>query len=279
MANDDPVKSDSADGLPAPAVGPWARDKHALLRLYVEVTRATRAKFIGSGKAGATYIDLFCASGRAYIKGTDDFIDGSPLVAWKASQFGGATFSAVHISDSNAVWLDAAGQRLRNAGAPVVAHSGDAIEVAKRLSVLLNPNGLHFALLDPFDLDLSFELILALAALKRMDLLIHVSAMELQRNWQRYSKAATSPLDRFAPGWRDHVDLKQADERARLEFIRYWVSLLEGLGFKGELKFELIRGPNNIPLYWLVLVAKHEIATKFWSKAVRVSQPQDQFDF
>lgn len=260
-------------------MGPWTRDKHELLRLYVQITRATRAKFIGADKGGATYIDLFCAAGRAYIKGTDDFIDGSPLVAWKASQLGGAEFTAVHISDSHAPWLEAAERRLRGAGAAVVAHDGSALEVALKLTGSLNAYALHFALLDPFDLDLPFELIRTLAAFRRMDLLIHVSAMELQRNWQRYAKADSSPLDRFAPRWRDHVELRQGDEPARLQFIRYWVSLLEGLGFKGALKFELIRGPNNIPLYWLVLVAKHEIATKFWSKAVQVSHPQNQFDF
>jgi len=35
------------------------------------------------------------------------------------------------------------------------------------------------------------------------------------------------------------------------------------LGFEGEGRFELITGSKNQPLYWLVLIAKHEIASKF----------------
>jgi hypothetical protein len=46
--------------------------------------------------------------------------------------------------------------------------------------------------------------------------------------------------------------------------VRYWIESLEKLGVKGELRFELITGSRNQPLYWLVLVTKHEIATKFW---------------
>ena len=112
-----------------------------------------------------------------------------------------------------------------------------------------------------------------------MDLLIHVSAMDLQRNWSRYFKAETSPLDRFAPDWRQAVDLNQSDESARLQFIRHWVALLGGLGFQSTPEFKLITGPNNIPLYWMVLVAKHEFANKLWSKAVQFNDPQNGFDF
>lgn len=78
---DSEARPDPTDGLPAMPVGEWARDKHALLKLYIGISRGVRTKFIGTGKAGATFIDLYCVSGRAYIRGTNTFIDGSPLVA------------------------------------------------------------------------------------------------------------------------------------------------------------------------------------------------------
>jgi hypothetical protein len=56
---------DPSDGLPARPVGDWAREKHTLLKLYIEIARAVRGKFVGPGKAGATFIDLYCGSGRA----------------------------------------------------------------------------------------------------------------------------------------------------------------------------------------------------------------------
>jgi hypothetical protein len=52
------VRPDPTDGLPAMPVGEWAQNKLALLKLYIEISRGVREKFIGPGKAGATFIDL-----------------------------------------------------------------------------------------------------------------------------------------------------------------------------------------------------------------------------
>jgi three-Cys-motif partner protein len=199
-------------------------------------------------------------------------------VAWKASQVGGYPFSDLYVSDAEPLMLDAAVTRLRMLGAPAHQLAGPSLEAARRLAGTLNPHALHFVLLDPFALDLPFDLIRVLAAFKRIDIMIHVSAMELQRNWPRYSQAETSTLGTFAPGWRASVDLQQSDESARLSFIEYWAAQLGQLGFTAKPEFRLIRGPKNIPLYWLVLVAKHDIAARFWSKAVKLSSPQASFD-
>jgi three-Cys-motif partner protein len=268
---------DPTDGLPAMPVGDWARDKHALLKLYIEISRGVRGKFIGDGNAGATFIDLYCASGRGYIKGTDTFIDGSPLVGWKASVDCKVPFTHVHINDSDQDLLDAAYTRLERLGAPVTKYGGEADAVAEKLARDLNHYALHFALIDPFSLMLPIKVIRSLAGLKRIDLLIHVSAMDLQRNWGRYTQQKQSPLDEFAPGWRESVDLGQPEESARLSFIQYWIGLLERLGFEGDVRFELITGSKNQPLYWLVLVAKHEIAMQFWKKATQHGKTQQMF--
>jgi hypothetical protein len=45
----------------------------------------------------------------------------------------------------------------------------------------------------------------------------------------------------------------------------------------GEVRFELITGSRKQPLYWLVLVAKHEIAMKFWKKAAQHGKTQEMF--
>jgi len=94
------ARLDPVDGLPAMPVGEWAKDKHALLQLYIEISRGVRKKFTEPGRAGATFIDLYCASGRAYVKGTNVFIDGSPLIGWTASRDCRVPFTQVHINDS-----------------------------------------------------------------------------------------------------------------------------------------------------------------------------------
>lgn len=90
MGDDDPAID---------TVGRWASEKHDYLARYIEITGGTRAKYLGPGKAGAAYIDLFCASGRARVRETGELIDGSAVVAWKASLNSGAPFSKVLIAD------------------------------------------------------------------------------------------------------------------------------------------------------------------------------------
>ena len=43
-------------------VGNWAIEKHSYLTRYLDISRSVRNKFVY--QAGATYIDLFCATGR-----------------------------------------------------------------------------------------------------------------------------------------------------------------------------------------------------------------------
>jgi three-Cys-motif partner protein len=277
MSEREEPRPDPSDGLLAMPVGEWAKEKHALLKLYIEIARGVRGKFVGKGKVGATFIDLYSGPGRAYLKGTDTFIDGSPLVGWRASVDCKVPFTGIHINDNDVRMLDAAYSRLEKIGAPVSKYGGEANVVAASLAAELNPHALHFALLDPFNLVLPFEVIRSLSQLKRIDLLIHVSAMDLQRNWGRYTQQKHSPLDEFAPGWRESVDLAQPEESARLSFIQYWVDLLKQLGFDADVRFELITGSKNQPLYWLVLVAKHEIAMKFWKTAAQHGKTQQMF--
>jgi len=74
------------DGLPAEEVGAWAVQKHTYLARYLNISRGARQKFLGPGKAGATFIDLFCGTGRARIRETGQWIDGSAIASCKIGQ-------------------------------------------------------------------------------------------------------------------------------------------------------------------------------------------------
>jgi len=78
---------------PRREVGIWTIEKHKFLKRYLDISRATRQKFLGDGNAGATYIDLFCSTGRARVRETGAWIDGSAVSAWKIGQEGRAPFS------------------------------------------------------------------------------------------------------------------------------------------------------------------------------------------
>jgi three-Cys-motif partner protein len=167
------------DGLPLDGVGLWTKEKHQRLRRYVDITRGVRRKWV-EGPGGATYIDLFCGSGRAFIRETGERIDGSPLVAFKIARDGGVPFSEVHIADESEQCCHAAEQRLRRAGATPTVQFGPAERTAARIAERLNPYGLHLVFLDPFNLqDLPFSVIEAFSNFKYLDMLIHVSCAGL----------------------------------------------------------------------------------------------------
>jgi hypothetical protein len=41
------------DGLPLDDVGPWAKEKHERLRKYIDISRATRRKYVEDKGDGA----------------------------------------------------------------------------------------------------------------------------------------------------------------------------------------------------------------------------------
>lgn len=255
------------DGLPAEDVGPWIRDKHEKLCRYIDISSAARRKFLGPDKGGAVYIDLFCGPGRACIRGTD-FVDGSCLAAWRQSVASRAPFSQVLIGDLDEERLNAATLRLQKAGAPVQAFSGAAVDTVRQMIAQSSVHSLFFTFLDPFSLGaLDFSIFRTLAQRKRMDVLVHLSKMDLQRNLGRNIAAEESALDAFAPGWREFVALEQRDRGIRTEIIEYWKDLVSKAGFSASPNMQLLKGSQDQHLYWLLLVASHALAHRFWNIA------------
>ncbi len=270
---------DGDDGLLAEEVGNWAKEKHDYLCRYIDISRSARAKYLGPGKAGATYIDLFCGPGRCKVRDTGEWIDGGVVAAWKKSQEGGAPFSQVFIGDLDTQRREAAATRLRQLGAPVVETDGAAVSAVQQVIARLNAHGLHFAFLDPFNLEaLDFSIIDALSKLKRIDMLVHVNQMDLQRNLVSNATAEESAFDTFAPGWRNKVNVVRGQQEIRQSVFQYWRDQVASLGVWPSADMKLITGSKNQPLYWLLLASKHDLAHKFWATASNV-EGQGKLDF
>ncbi|MDP1962020.1 MAG: three-Cys-motif partner protein TcmP [Reyranella sp.] len=88
--------------MPADEVHVWAKEKYLYLERYLDISRGARGMYLGPGKAGATFVDLFCGVGRAQVQETGEWIDGSALVAWKTSVKGNTPFSKVYVADKDA---------------------------------------------------------------------------------------------------------------------------------------------------------------------------------
>ena len=268
------------DGLLADDVGGWAKDKHACLTRYIDISSAARKKYLGTGprKGGTAYFDLFCATGRSRIRNTNEWIDGSAVAAWKASVADGAPFSHIYISDIDEASLSACTERLRRLDAPVIPIHARAVDAAQRMVAAVNGYGLYMALIDPYSLEaLDFRVIECLARLKRIDLIIHFSAMDLNRNLDINLAAEGSAFDTFAPGWRDHVNVAASQKCIRTNVVHYWREKITALGKWPSTDHLLIRGSGRQPLYWLLLAASHDLAHRFWQTAANPNQQRSLF--
>lgn len=256
------------DELPANEVGKWAKDKHKYLCRYIDICRETRKKYIGAGKGGSAYFDLFCATGRSRIRNTNEWIEGSAIAAWNMSIAKGAPFSAIFVSDIDEESLNACVTRLKMLEAPVVPIHACAVDAVQQMVRSVNPSGLHFAFIDPYNLGaLDFKIIHELTKLKRIDMLIHLDIMDLQRNLLGNLKAEESAFDTFAPGWREQVNVAGAQPEIRQRVIEYWRDQVASLKVWPSTKQRLITGGKNQPLYYLLLAARHRLAHQFWETA------------
>ena len=132
---------------------------------------------------------------------------------------------------------------------------------------MLDAYGLHLAYLDPYNLEtLPYSVIDSLSALKRMDLLIHVSTQDLQRNLARYVAADTSPLDSFAPGWRDEIkNASMPNDAMRADIVQHWLELIRQLDMVPSEAFALVTGSKGQRLYWLMFASRHKLPDKLWN--------------
>ena len=101
---------------------------------------------------------------------------------------------------------------------------------------------------------------------------MHVSAYDLQVNLRTYMDRSDSPLNSFAPGWRDKIDTTRPDNLVRPKILEYWRSLLHREGMNTTEAHELVVGTNNQRLYWLAFAARHERAVEFWEKIRAVGE-------
>ena len=260
-----PIILDPADGLIVDEVGAWASEKHDRLRKYIDAYRSVRALYLPpKGTGGAGYIELFSGPGRSQIKGTKEFIDGSPLVAYKAAQRSRTRFSDLHFNDLDREKSSALKKRIATLGAAAHFYSQSADAVVDEIVDALNPTGLHFAFLDPYKLEvLPFSIIRKLVTIPKMDMLIHVSVFDLQRNLRRYVADGTV-LNSFMPGWRDSVDVNRTDHGLRTDLLDYWLGEIRKLGTNPAEGIELVSGPGGQRLYWLVFVSAHPLGRKLW---------------
>jgi len=269
---------DPSDEMLAEVVGEWVvKEKHPRLVKYIGASSAARKGFSDPGRA--SFVDLFCGPDRVTIKGSNKFYDGGIVAACRQARGSGAPFNVVHIGDKNSDLVDICTQRLRNLGENVIPHYGPAEKTVVEVASALDCYGLHLAYLDPYNLEtLPYSVIELLSGLKRMDMLVHVSTQDLQRNLGRYITAETSPLDSFAPNWREAVtNMSMPNDAMRAEIIQHWLGLLRRLDMTPSEAFALVTGSKGQRLYWLMFVSRHPLPDKLWNSVRNLNKQGELF--
>ena len=186
---------------------------------------------------------------------------------------GRGTVLRIYVADIDDKARVATVERLKRLKAPVRELKGSAVDAAAEVVKRINPYGLHFVFIDPFNLGtLDFRIIQSFATLKRIDMLIHVSKMDHQRNLAINLQSEDSALDSFAPGWREKVNLGRSKQDIRAHVVEYWRDLVASTGKRPSTRMELITGSKGQHLYWLLLAAENDLAHKFWSVATDTGQ-------
>lgn len=259
------------DGRAVQCVGVWATDKHHYLRQYIGATRAVRAKFLGQGKGGAAFIDIFAGPGLVRVRDTGEINEGSPLIAFQHRE---APFSKLIFCDRDAENVRALRARTVSDPARVKVLSGDSNANIDQIAAEIPDYGLNVALVDPFGLSaLKFRTLERLARFQRMDLIIHFPSGDIKRNvkenestrrWLTEALGTESWVSRF-------TSMKDVGR-----LIDLFKEQLSSLGYGSEsVPSEPIKNNQNLPLYYLVYASKNERGDAIW-KSITKNKPSGQ---
>lgn len=251
-------------------VGRWVtEEKHEILKRYVRMSYGARGKF-----PNRAYVDVFAGPGRVMVKGKNHYADGGSLAAWRIAQQLPGAFTHFFVADASADYLAAAKARLSGAGANAEYFVGPAHKTIDEILPLLPTKGLHLALLDPFNAGhLHFSIIEKLAKFSNIDIAVHLSTGDIQRNIAEGLKTGRSSLDSFAPGWQDHVSPMSSHREMRRQFLEYWMGLVRKTGLKVCDTMYAVKNSKGSRMYHLCLLARHELANKFWTDACNGTNP------
>lgn len=266
-----------ADVAGVDTVGPWARDKLALLRKYLEAYTAIMSRESWC-RNGYHYIDAFAGGGRPLVRDTLEYIDGSPRVALQVER----PFTSYRFIEQEP-WRVGQLEGLRREFPQhrITIDQGDcnavlAGRVARDIRYERFNRGLVF--LDPFTMNVEWETVQALAATRALEVFINSPVMALNRtvlvnNPALLTKDKRDRMNRFwgSEAWLDAVYRKQptlfGDERLvkvhqRGKALGRLFKARLGEAFAHVSEPVVMANSNNAPLYHLLFAGHNPTGCK-----------------
>jgi three-Cys-motif partner protein len=232
------------------------------------------------------YVDLYAGAGYNRIRGTPKILLGSPIRALTLED----PFDKYVFCEQDAENLEALKIRAKHtsSSANVAFVSGDC---NKRITDILTeiPRGsrddtvLSLCFADPFDIGLKFETIRTLSS-RYVDFLILLALyMDANRNYEKYVSDDASKVDEFlgSTTWRNRWNIARNNGVAFPQFLA--IEFAKGMESLGYLptplhKMKRVRSDErNLPLYYIALFSRHELAHKFWDEVLKYSTDQTSF--
>jgi len=258
-------RDDPGDGLPARIVGAWAREKAVYVGKYMQIFAAG----MKSRWAERVYVDLFAGPGVCVTRDTDDFYDGSPLVALNRP------FTRHIYVDKDAVATAALEQRVApwRSQRPIDILNEDCNDAVDRVVELIPKNAIVFAFLDPTAWQIRFETVRKLCDARRVDVLITFQVAALKRNRLRDLKT----IDDFFGTERWRPALESGEVARMAHFTATYGAQMGSLGYLdvGDVIEPRMRISTGALLYTLRFYSKHERGHDFWREIASV-EPSGQ---
>jgi len=249
-------------------IGYWSEVKLDIVRDYA----SAYSKILTTKKLPHIYIDAFAGAGQHISKTTGEFVQGSPANALSVEP----PFREYHFID-----LDAAkvGNLHRIAGArrDVHIYERDCNEVlVQQIYPTLQFESYRRALclLDPYGLDLKWEVIFRAGQLGTIDMFLNFPVMDMNRNvlWRNPDKVSAERSVRMTAFWGDE-SWKQAaytttqslfgePEKESNEFVAaaFGQRLMKVAGFKRVPDPLPMRNSRGAIVYYLFFASQAEVA-------------------
>jgi three-Cys-motif partner protein len=161
----------------------------------------------------------------------------------------------------------------------VTSYVGPAEETVTAMVAAVPRGSLCLAYIDPYNLELlSFSMLRELASLRKVDLVINFSTMDLKRNSDMELDPIRARFDEAAPGWRGQDFAKNSNRKnLSINFFKYWYELMKGLGFESSHEIPLVPNDRGHEIYRLAFFARHKFPIGLWDDVAK--DRNYRFDF
>jgi three-Cys-motif partner protein len=178
-------------------IGDWSEIKLEIIRDYA----AAYSRILNKKNLPHIYIDAFAGAGLHISKNTGEFVPGSPLNALNVKP----PFREYHFIDLDATRVESL-QRIAGTRHDVYVYEGDCNEVLlKTILPTLRYESYRRALclLDPYGLDLNWDVIHQAGQLGTIDMFLNFPVMDMNRNvlWRNPDKVSADQLSRMSAFW------------------------------------------------------------------------------